>query len=196
MKIVKSSKGTQETMLNIILILGGIFLVGALLQYGNNKSMTKDLMTSSNNVNNTRNMNENQSNTPSPNVQTVPQSQNSISASSDDVFENQYESVNNIKTSGVPNNNNKQVIMNPNELLPNQQTSNSALMNPPRNDLKNMNFLSPDKHIGINTVGNTLRNPNLQIRSEPSNPQAKPGPWNLSTINPDPYRRELEIGSN
>ena len=58
MKIVKSSKGTQETMLNIILILGGIFLVGALLQYGNNKSMTKDLMTSSNNVNNTRNMNE------------------------------------------------------------------------------------------------------------------------------------------
>ena len=192
MKIVKSGKGSQETMLNIILILGGIFLVGALLQYGSNKSMNKDLMTSSNNVNSNQQMDKN----PSPNVQTVPQSQNSISASSDDIFEDQYESVNNIKTSGVPDNNNKQVIMNPNELLPNKQTSNSALMNPPRNDLKNMNFLSPDKHIGINSVGNTLRNPNLQLRSEPSNPQAKPGPWNLSTIDPDPYRRALEIGTN
>lgn len=190
MKITKTSKGTQETMLNIILILGGIFLVGALIQYSNNKTMTKDLMTSSSN----QSKSQEQTTQPNaqPNVQTVPAG-GSVSAADNNVFDEQYASVSNVQTSGTPSDQSKQVIMNPSELLPKQQTSNSALMNPPRNDLKNMNFLSPDKHIGINTVGNTLRNPNLQLRSEPSNPQSKPGPWNHSTIDPDTFRRSLEI---
>jgi hypothetical protein len=40
-----------------------------------------------------------------------------------------------------------------------------------------------------------LRNANLQIRSEPPNPQMTVGPWNQSTIEPDFMRPPLEIGS-
>ena len=47
-------------------------------------------------------------------------------------------------------------------------------------------------HIGINTVGQSLRNAN-QLRSEPANPQLNVGPWNTSTIGPDFNRRPLEI---
>ena len=39
-----------------------------------------------------------------------------------------------------------------------------------------------------------MRNPNLQIRSEPANPQVKVSPWLQSTIEPDSNRRPLEIG--
>ena len=60
-------------------------------------------------------------------------------------------------------------------------------------DLQNVSLLKAGYHIGINTVGNSLRNANLQLRSEPANPQLNIGPWNHTTISPD-NRRPLEIG--
>ena len=50
-------------------------------------------------------------------------------------------------------------------------------------------------HIGINTVGQSLRNANRQLRSEPPNPQVKVSPWNQTTIEADTNRRPMEIGS-
>jgi len=44
-------------------------------------------------------------------------------------------------------------------------------------------------------VSSSLRNANLQLRSEPANPQQDVGPWNNTTISPDINRRPLEIGS-
>ena len=41
-----------------------------------------------------------------------------------------------------------------------------------------------------------LRNANLQLRSEPPNPQLKVSPWSQSTIEPDVNRRPLELGEN
>ena len=61
-------------------------------------------------------------------------------------------------------------------------------------DLKNVSLLKAGHHIGINTVGQSLRNANLQLRSEPANPQLNVGPWNQSTIAADTMRRPLEIG--
>ena len=61
-------------------------------------------------------------------------------------------------------------------------------------DLKNVSLLKAGHHIGINTVGQSLRNANLQLRSEPANPQLNVGPWNQSTISSDTMRRPLEIG--
>ena len=61
-------------------------------------------------------------------------------------------------------------------------------------DLKNVNLLQAGYHIGIDTVGQSLRNANLQLRSEPPNPQLNVGPWNNTTIEPDFNRRPLEIG--
>ncbi len=48
--------------------------------------------------------------------------------------------------------------------------------------------------IGINTVGSTLKNANLQLRSEPPIPKSSVGPWNNSTIEGDPFRVCLELG--
>ena len=61
--------------------------------------------------------------------------------------------------------------------------------------MANINLLKAGYHIGIDTVGQTLRNANLQIRSEPPNPQINVGPWNLSTIEPDFMRVPLQLGA-
>jgi hypothetical protein len=61
-------------------------------------------------------------------------------------------------------------------------------------DLKNVSLLKAGHHIGINTVGQSLRNANLQLRSEPANPQLNTGPWNQTSMTPDMQRRPLEIG--
>lgn len=55
------------------------------------------------------------------------------------------------------------------------------------------NLLSPTYLAGIDTVGSSLRNPNLQIRSEPPNPQTNVSIWNQSTITPDYLRVPFEI---
>lgn len=83
----------------------------------------------------------------------------------------------------------------PQELLPHDNSSLWAQVNPQGvGSLKDKNFLQAGHHIGINTVGQTLRNANLQLRSEPANPQAHVSPWLQSTIEPDMNRKPLEIG--
>ena len=61
-------------------------------------------------------------------------------------------------------------------------------------DLSNVSLLKAGHHIGINTVGQSLRNANLQIRSEPPNPQMNVGPWHQTTIEPDLMRVPLQLG--
>lgn len=62
--------------------------------------------------------------------------------------------------------------------------------------LQDQNFLFAGHHIGINTVGQSLRNANKDLRSEPPNPQVQVSPWQQTTIGPDQLRRPLEIGSS
>jgi uncharacterized protein YjbI with pentapeptide repeats len=83
----------------------------------------------------------------------------------------------------------------PSDLLPKDVNSEWSNINPANADLKNINLLSAGQLIGINTVGSSLRNPNLQERSEPVIPKTNIGPWNNSTIDADNLRRPLEIGS-
>ena len=64
----------------------------------------------------------------------------------------------------------------------------------PHNQFQQVNFLKAGHHAGINTVGGSLRNANLQVRSEPPNPQNRVSPWGNSTIQPDLMRVPLEIG--
>ena len=61
--------------------------------------------------------------------------------------------------------------------------------------LQGVNLLDAGYHVGVNTVGQSLRNANRQLRSDPPNPKMEVGPWNHSTISGDPYRRPLELGS-
>ncbi len=81
------------------------------------------------------------------------------------------------------------------DLLPQDKSSTWASVNAEgEGSLANQNFLQAGYHIGINTTGQTLRNANLQLRSEPSNPQVQVSPWLQSTIEPDVSRRPMEIG--
>jgi hypothetical protein len=64
-------------------------------------------------------------------------------------------------------------------------------------DLRDQNFLTAGYHVGIDTVGSSMKNPNLQLRSEPPAPRTPVSPWLISTISySDVNRRPLEIGEN
>lgn len=63
-------------------------------------------------------------------------------------------------------------------------------------DVRDQNFLTAGYHVGINTTGSTKKNGNLQLRSEPFNPQVIVSPWNQASIEPDYLRRPLEIGGD
>lgn len=82
------------------------------------------------------------------------------------------------------------------DLLPQDANSKWAQVNPAgQGDIAGQNFLTAGYHGGINTVGSTLRNANLQLRSDPLNPQLNVSPWNQTTIEPDLNHRALEIGT-
>ena len=88
----------------------------------------------------------------------------------------------------------KEVLM-PQELLPQDNGGIWGQVNPQgAGSLMDKNFLQAGYLIGINTVGQTLRNANLQLRSEPPNPQVPVSPWMQSSIEPDTNRKPLEIG--
>lgn len=109
-----------------------------------------------------------------------------------------FASANGAQTSmpGIPSSCSQPNIQNPAELLPKDTNSQWAQLNPSgQGELANVNLLKAGYHIGIDTIGQTLRNANLQIRSEPPNPQLNVGPWNNTTIEPDFMRPPLQIGS-
>jgi hypothetical protein len=90
-----------------------------------------------------------------------------------------------------------QPVANPSDLLPADHNSEWSALNP--NSMKKGDVLMPDLlqagyHIGLDTIGQTLRNANLQLRSDPIIPVQPVGPWNQSTIEPDVGRVPLEIG--
>ena len=83
--------------------------------------------------------------------------------------------------------------LNPMDLLPEDANSQWAQVNPKgAGDIQGKNFLSAGALIGVNTIGQSLRNANLQLRAEPPCPQVQVGPWLQSTIEPDLTRRPLE----
>lgn len=60
---------------------------------------------------------------------------------------------------------------------------------------RGINYLSSGYQIGVNTVGQSLRNANRQLRAEPPNPQVNVSPWLNTTIGPDLDRRPLNDDS-
>lgn len=86
-------------------------------------------------------------------------------------------------------------INNPDELLPQDSSSNWAKLNPTgAGDVGDVNMLKSGHHIGMNTVGNSLRNANQTLRSDPPIPVQNVGPFLNSTIGPDQYRVPFELG--
>ena len=55
-------------------------------------------------------------------------------------------------------------------------------------------FLISKHHIGVNTIGNSLKNSTKDIRGEPQVSAVAVSPWNQSTIERDNYRQGVSIG--
>lgn len=116
----------------------------------------------------------------------MPLGQNEVYSSAKGAQTNSY---------GLPPSCTRKQVVDPRQLLPKDNNSEWGKLNPQgEGDLQNINLLQAGYHVGINTVGQSLRNANLQLRSEPANPQVGVGPWNNTTIEPDLTRRPLEIG--
>ena len=82
-------------------------------------------------------------------------------------------------------------------MLPSDENSQWAALNPSTQTRVMVlpDLLKAGQHIGVDTVGQSLRNANLQLRSDPVITKADSGPWNQSTIEGYFNRVPLELGS-
>jgi hypothetical protein len=177
-----------------VLAIAGLLVLGVVVsQYSNKKGLIVDNMTFGANIT-PQQANEEQSkyvvNMSGPATGNIAPAQ---PAGQNEVFA----SVNGESSSsqGMPPNSMRQQVVNPDDLLPKDENSQWAQLNPRGNgELNNVNLLQAGYLYGINTVGSSLRNANLQLRSEPPNPQAQVSPWLNTTIEPDLMRTPLELG--
>jgi len=106
-----------------------------------------------------------------------------------------YAKVQGIQTSsaGLPATD-KKSVNNPADLLPNDQNSEWARLNPSgQGDISQVTTLEAGHHLGM--TAQVLRNANLQLRSDPPIPAgSSTGPFNQPTIGPDASRVTLELG--
>lgn len=193
MKLAKIFGKKQNKVMNIVLILGVVVIIGLLYRYNGQKGLKLDMMTGKNVFSSTEKL-EQPASDAAPAGQ-APESVGSVAPVSTTDGE-QFLGVKGMSSGAKPDKScNNQQMMDPKELLPkdgNNEWSSIA----PSKDLKNVHMLNAGHHIGINSVGSSLRNANLQIRSEPVIPQSNVGPWNNTTIEPDNMRRALEIGAS
>lgn len=164
----------------LLIVFSAILLCMRLSNYSNDRNKVVDTMNSMDNLD----KNELDSGVAQP--------------SDTHTLNNQYEKVKNVssqETTGLAPSCNLNNVPDPRELLPNDVNNQWSRLNPSGSgDLENINLLKAGYHAGIDTVGSSLRNANLQVRSEPPNPTNKVSPWLNSTIEPDLMRQPLEIG--
>jgi hypothetical protein len=87
-------------------------------------------------------------------------------------------------------------VTNPSDLLPADQNSDWAKLNPTFSSGSTPDLLQAGYQIGLDTVGQTMKNANLQLRSDPIIPKNDSvSPWGISTIEPDMMRVPFEVGS-
>ena len=189
-EIKKLFKNKQLCMILAILVFLGLVL----FVYNNHKSTQYSGMTG-----------EHPSNHPTKPVQHVPEHHDASSASAPiGVKPAMAQGLNSgpeplgsgqSVTGDVPQSCMNQQLSNPSDLLPHDANSQFAGSHPHGSgELQNVNLLKAGQLSGIDTVGGTLRNSNLQLRSEPPNPRAQVSPWLNSTIEPDLMRVPLELG--
>lgn len=80
----------------------------------------------------------------------------------------------------------------PSDLLPHDNNAGFANLTSGNTDLPDL--MAAGAAIGIDTIGQSLRNANLQLRSDPTIPVKPTGPWSQSTMEPDLGRVPLELG--
>ena len=120
-----------------------------------------------------------------------PQASDSTTSTEAEVVQSNEANVNNAPAECYPKD-----VLSSGDLLPSDANSKWAQVNPNgQGALGDKNFLTAGYHVGGKTVGQTLRNANRQLRSDPPNPQVKVSPWMQTTIEPDVNRKPMEIGA-
>ena len=91
-----------------------------------------------------------------------------------------------------------QQVANPADLLPQDANSQWTALNPTIMNNSGApippDLLQAANLIGLDTIGQTLKNANLQLRSDPVIVKQNVGPWNNSTYEADLGRVPLELG--
>ncbi len=85
----------------------------------------------------------------------------------------------------------------PSHLLPSDENSKWGDMNPVSTSADGQampDLLNAVSRVGVDTIGQTMKNANLQLRSDPTIQKQNIGPWNNSTYEPDLARIPLELG--
>ena len=102
------------------------------------------------------------------------------------------------EAASAPSGYNLKETANPKDLLPSDENSQWAALNPStanKGDMVLPDLLKAGQHVGLDSVGQSLRNANLQLRSDPVISKSDIGPWNQSTIEGDFNRQPMEIGT-
>jgi hypothetical protein len=174
---------------HILALLGLVVIVVAIQQFNARKGLTMDTMGVRNSL---------AGNKVTPQQVTAGADAGAPSAANPMGQNEVYASASGVSTStqGLPPSCTQGSTAQPADLLPKDQNNEWARLNPSGGgDFKNNgNLLKAGYYQGIDTVGSSLRNANLQVRSEPPNPQTKVSPWGNTTIEPDLMRVPLEIG--
>jgi hypothetical protein len=170
---------------HVLLLLGGLVLIYVIYNYSSNKGLYPE---------NYESQNKRSSNPPSN--MSPPSNGKNPTGANDGTFYVDYAPVNSSDSNmaGMPSNCTSQNTNNPSDLLPSDNNSGWGLKPMGSGDFMGVNFLNAGYLIGVDTIGSTLRNANLQVRSEPPNPQLVVSPWMNTTIEPDVFRQPLEIG--
>ena len=168
---------------HVLLLLGGIVLIYVVLNYSSNKNFSPENYSTKNR--------RSYGNASSP-----PSSSSPPSGANEGTFFVDYSAVgaSDSNLSGMPSNCTGNNTNNPSDLLPKDGNSSWGLQPMGSGDYLGVNFLNAGYLTGIDTVGSSLRNANLQVRSETPNPQMIVSPWMNTTIEPDTFRQPLEIG--
>jgi hypothetical protein len=172
----------------VLTILASLVLLYAIYNYSGNKSMFPEYMSGSSASSNKKGRGAGAGNGSGAGRPPA--------AVDDSSIYNQLDSVNNNSSNmmGLPPNCSGQANINPADLLPKDNNSSWNMKPMGSGDFLGVNLLNAGYLIGVDTIGSSLRNANLQVRSEPPNPQLQVSPWMNTTIEPDPFRAPLEIG--
>jgi hypothetical protein len=168
----------------VLTILAALVLIYAVYNYSGSKSMFPEYMSTGSSRqgrgSGAGNGNGSQGKPPAP--------------VDDSSIYNQLNSTDGSYMMGLPPNCSGQANLNPGDLLPKDNNSSWNMKPMGSGDFLGVNLLNAGYLIGVDTIGSSLRNANLQVRSEPPNPQLQVSPWMNTTIEPDPFRAPLEIG--
>jgi hypothetical protein len=171
MTLSKLSKYVKKNLNVCILIAFFLLVVGAYF-YSSNKGLSLEKHTPLN---------------PAPSLNPL-----SSAPEADDSSNQNYQSVTDVTSDNIPTGNLPSI--DPSSLLPKDENSEWNKLNPTSSsNVGGVNMLTPSPQNFL-SANQPLRNPNLQLRSDPPVPQVPVSPWNNTTIGPDESRLPLNIG--